>query len=269
MDKNIYQGKKILITGASSGIGLEFAKILNKHDCFLILTALDQDYLEKIKMSLINQGKAKIFAFAADLGIVENIKTFYQLLNDKDLIPDILINNVGRQSYGYFYKLNWEEEYEQIILNCVAPIYLIHQIIPHMIQNNFGKILNVGSVAGTLPNPFFAVYGSTKAFINNFSQALNQEMLKKNIQCSCLLPSKTNSKNFWNIPYLVEKVGDISKFSSPQKVARFGLMLLEKNKDYGVYGWDNKIKQFIKRFIPRQLLNILIRRHTHSPLLEN
>jgi uncharacterized protein len=137
-----------------------------------------------------------------------------------------------------------------------------------MVKNGFGKILNVGSVAGNLPGPFFASYSATKAFLNNFSQSINLELNKKNISCACLLPGKTNTKNFWDISRLREKITNTSKFASPQKVARFGLQLLEKNRDYGVYGWFNKFKQFIKNFIPRKLINFLIRRHTYSILLE-
>lgn len=269
MSKNIYQGRKILVTGASSGIGLEFARILKGYDCTLILTASRPESLKKIESSFLERSAAKIFCFRIDLREIDNIRIFYQKLADKDLIPDILINNAGQQSYGYFHKLDWQREYGQVILNCIAPIYLIHLILPWMIKNNFGRILNVGSVAGTMPGPFFATYAATKSFLNSFSQSINQEMHNKNVRCACLLPGNTNSKNFWDLPKLKEKIGNTSRFASPQDVARYGLMLLEKDRDYGVYGFYNKTKQFIKRFVPRQLLNYALRKHTYNKLLED
>lgn len=269
MSENIYQGRKILVTGASSGIGLEFAKILSSYDCTLILTASCPESLKKIENSFLKQAAAKIFCFRVDLSKIDNIKTFYQKLVDKNLIPDILINNAGRQSYGYFHKLDWRREYKQVVLNCIAPVYLIHQILPWMIKNNFGKILNVGSIAGTIPGPFFATYAASKSFLNSFSQSINQEIHNKNVRCACLLPGNTNSKDFWNLPKLREKIGDISHFASPHDVAQYGLILLEKNRDYGVYGFYNKTKQFIKRFVPRRLLNYALRKHTYSKSLED
>lgn len=266
--KDIYGGKKILITGASSGIGFEFAKILDKYDCTLILVARRREALDKVKFTLSSDGLAKIFCFNVDLSRPEELEVFYNNLEEKELIPDILINNAGRQDYGYFHKLRWRDEYEQVALNCIAPMYLVYKIVPSMIKNNFGKILNVGSVAGTMPGPFFATYAATKAFINSFSQSISGEINNRNIQCSCLLPGTTNTNNFWNVPILKEKVGDISRFASAHNVARYGLRLLEQNKSYGVYGLKNKITQFIKRFTPLGLLNLALKKHNYSSLLD-
>ncbi|MCX5698507.1 MAG: SDR family NAD(P)-dependent oxidoreductase [Candidatus Omnitrophica bacterium] len=266
--KDIYSGKKILVTGASSGIGLEFARILNKYDCTLILAARSRETLEKTKQSLSMNGLAKISCFNVNLSRLEELETFYHSLEEKNLIPDILINNAGKQNYGYFHKLKWQDEYNQIILNCLAPIFLIHKIVPNMLKNNYGKILNVGSVAGTMPGPFFATYAATKAFINSFSQSLSGEINNQNIQCTCLLPGVTNTNNFWDLPVLKEKIGDVSRFTSAYNVATYGLRLLEQNKEYGVCGLSNKTTQFIKRFTPLKLLNFALKKHNYSNLLE-
>lgn len=269
MKNDIYLGRKILITGASSGIGLEFAKLLSARDCILILAASRFEGLENIKDELSKHGKAKVFCFKADLSKINSIEEFYQTLKTEDLIPDILINNAGRQSHGYFYKLDWEEEYNQVILNCIAPVYLIHKVLPLMNKSGFGKILNVGSVAGTMPGPFFATYAASKAFLNSFSQAISVEMRAKGIQCACLLPGKTNCKEFWNLPALAKRISDTSGFASPRSVALRGLKLLERDKDYGVHGLHNKITQFIKLFVPRKVLNYALRKHSYREYLEN
>lgn len=265
MKDNIHEGKKVLITGASSGIGLEFARLISQYDCELIIVSSKADVLNEAKSNLEKKGLAKIRVIAIDLAKVEGAKNLWQKLEEQNLIPDILINNAGIQNYGYFHQINWEEQERQIILNSLTPIYLIHQVLPRMIKNNFGRILNVGSVAGTMPGPFFAVYGATKAFLNSFSQSLSGELKDKNIICTCLLPGSTNSPKFWNVPNLYR---DISRFASPAAVAEFGLKLLAEDKDYGVYGWNNRAKQFIKRFIPRKVLNYALYRHTYSPLLD-
>lgn len=269
MKYDIYKGRKILITGASSGIGFEFTKLLNAHECVLILVALRFEQLENIKDNLSRQGMAKVYYLRADLSKVNDIEELYQTLKTKDLIPDILINNAGRQSHGYFYKLDWEGEYNQVVLNCITPMYLIYKILPLMSKNGFGKILNVGSVAGTMPGPFFATYAASKAFLNSFSQAISVEMRAKGIQCTCLLPGKTNCKEFWNLPALTKRISDTSMFASPRSVALYGLRLLERNKDYGVHGLRNKITQFIKLFVPRRVLNCALRRHSYRGYLED
>lgn len=268
MKSDIYKAKKILITGASSGIGLEFGRILCEYECTLILVALKFESLQKIQDELSGKGKAKIFCFKFNLGSIEDIKNLCRALRDKELLPDILINNAGRQSYGYFYKLNMETEHEEIILNCVAPVYLIHEFVPRMIANNFGKILNVGSAAGTMPGPFFATYSASKSFLNSFSQAMSEELRDKNVQCACLLPGKTNCKNFWSLPGLEGKVDVISGFAPPKEVARYGLRLIERNMDYGVYGFRNNMIQFIRKFAPRRALAWALRRHSYSKSLE-
>ncbi len=269
MNQDIYTGKKILLTGASSGIGLEFAKILSGYDCKLIIVSSRRQVLEEIKEDLQRAGKAKVFSYAADLSDLGAVEKMCGYFVDNNLAPDILINDAAKVSYGYYHKLDWESEYKQIILNSITPIYLIRKFLPEMIKNNFGKILNVGSVAGNMPSPFFSTYNSTKAFINSFSQALSGELYGTNVQCATLLPGKTNSPRFFNQPYLKERTGDSSNFASPHEVAKYGLKLLERGKDYGVYGTRNKITQFIKRFVPRKILQHVLRKHCYSELLED
>ena len=220
---------KILITGTSSGIGNEFAELLKKEEI--------------------------ISSEGVDLANLKETKEFCAKMIEQDLIPDIIINNAGVNTHGYYHQLSWEEEEREITLNILTPLYIIKTFLPYMIKNNYGRILNVGSVSGTMPSSFFSVYCSTKAFINTFSQALNGELKDTNVICSCLLPGRTNT-NFYKSMGI-----DTTKYADPKKVAEYGIKLMEQGKDYGVYGFKNKVKQQIKRFIPRKILNTLLRNH--------
>jgi short-subunit dehydrogenase len=120
-----------------------------------------------------------------------------------------------------------------------------------------------------MPGPFFATYASTKAFLNTFSLSVSGEMRRKNVQCACLLPGKTNCPRFWDTPRLTGTVKDTSGFASPHDVAQKGLRLLEENRDYGVQGLRNYLTQFVKRFIPLPLLCFAIEKHNYNPILED
>ncbi|MGL5742506.1 MAG: SDR family NAD(P)-dependent oxidoreductase [Legionella sp.] len=173
---SIFKSKLVLITCASSGIGLSFAQLLAKQGSNLILVARHQEQLEQVASELSKQHHIKTHVIAADLaepGAAQKIFSETQKLN---LSVDILINNAGFGKWGDF--LNFDTAtYSSIVhLNIIALTDLCHLYLPQMLEKKEGGIINVASTAAFLPIPYSVVYAASKAYVLNFSEALYVEV---------------------------------------------------------------------------------------------
>lgn len=177
---------------------------------------------------------------------------------------DLLINNAGFGDYGFYPKLAWEKQKQMIQVNVMALAYLCHYYLRGMVKRGYGQILNVASTAGTKSAPFTSSYVGTKAFVIKFSESLALELKGTGVTVSCLLPGPT-ATGFWQEAGMLKKVKEnIERFDKPSEVAKYGLNLLEKGEISGIYGFQNKIKQLIKNFLPEKIWFWLIRRHMLS-----
>jgi uncharacterized protein len=158
-----------VVTGASSGIGAEFARALSRRGYDLVLVARRRDRLDALAQEL---GSAHVVEadLAADAGAV--LREIEQL----GLRVDLLVNNAGFGSWGRFWELDAEKEAEQVRLNCEAVVVLTRAFVPGMVERQRGGIINVASTAGMQPLPYEATYAATKAFVRSFSQALRTEL---------------------------------------------------------------------------------------------
>jgi len=161
----------VLITGASTGIGYEFAKIFAKHNYNLILVARNLERLQKVKNEL-QTNSINIHIIAKDLSISSSVDEINQELMDKNLNVNILINNAGFGFAGPFYELDLKSQLDMIQVNVNSLVKLTGLILPSMIKNGYGKIMNVASTAAFQPGPYMAIYYATKAFVLSFSEAL-------------------------------------------------------------------------------------------------
>jgi len=256
-EEKTYLPKKVLITGASSGIGKEMARIIARRGYKVILVAKNKEKLKKTALEIGKTDKVDVQYFVCDLSSEKDInqlcKTFPNI--------DILINNAGFASYGYFHQLPWKREKEMILVNTLALAKLSHFYLKGMVERNFGRILNVASTAGDSPIPFCSTYSGTKAFVIKFSKSLATELSDCNVTVSCLLPGPT-STSFWKASKMDFKVRkSYSGYASPKDVAEFGINLMEKGKISGVPGLKNNLKQKIKAFLPEKIWLYLIRKH--------
>jgi uncharacterized protein len=180
-----WKDKKVLITGASSGIGASFAKFLAKADLHVLLTARRLDRLEKLQADIRSQGgKANIYQ--ADLGIEnEREKLFKKVETDTGPI-DILINNAGFGWYGYFHEMKWSLAKQMSDVNIHAIIHLTNLFLPGMQARKSGHIINIGSIAGGLPNQGIAIYSASKAFLDAFSTSLYRELRGSGVYVSAM-----------------------------------------------------------------------------------
>jgi short-subunit dehydrogenase len=189
MSINYFAECTVLITGASAGLGREFARQLAQVVGSLILVARRQDRLKTLELELkLANPKLEIFVQQVDLQNQEEVNRFCDWLEESGLTIDVLINNAGLGDYGKFNAANWQRIHAMLQVNMVALTYLAYRILPAMRKAGGGAILNVSSIAGFLPVPNCAVYAATKAYVTSFSEALRAELRPLNISVTALCP---------------------------------------------------------------------------------
>ena len=241
-----YQNKTILITGASSGIGLEFANQLNEFGAKLIITARNKDKLNELAENY--QGATVIPGDLSD-------KTFpsqlYNEIQSKGLDVDILINNAGFGSIGKLLKSDLETYESMVQVNITALTQLSHLFITDMAAKGKGGIINVASVAAFQPVPYMNVYSATKAYVKSFSLALHEEYSKKGIVVTAVCPGYTKT-NFQNAAKMSSDAVGIKML--PEDVVRQSLIAHKNGKNLVINGVINKIMAHSNRFLPSFLI---------------
>ena len=181
-----------LVTGASAGIGREFARQLAPVVHTLVLVARRDDRLKALELELkVINPKLEVFCRQVDLGNRSELERFCGWLDESDLAIDLLINNAGLGDYGFFIDSEWDRIQAMLDVNITALTYLTYRILPRMRRSGCGAILNVSSVAGLFPVPRVAVYAATKAYVTSLSEALRAELRNSNISVTVLCPGPT------------------------------------------------------------------------------
>jgi short-subunit dehydrogenase len=247
---SMINSETVLITGASSGIGLELAKCFATDGCRLILVARNRDALEKLAEELRAKNKIEAIVLPANLSLPETQKRIFEKLSAQKISVDVLVNNAGFGAHGAFLEMSLPRQLEMLQVNIAALTELTGLFLPGMIQRKRGGILNVGSVAGFLPGPGMAVYYATKAFVLSFTEALSEELLGTGLMVSVLCPGPTES-NFGNVAR-GQKVRQMktSKMSA-EVVAQYGHRAFRNGKVIAIPGVQNKVFIFLNRFAPR------------------
>lgn len=181
-------GDLALVTGASAGIGAEFAKLHAARGGDLILTARREAELVTLKTELEAKHGITAHVFALDLGTEHGAQSLYDQVKAAGHEIDILINNAGFGGHGIHVERDLDQELAMIDLNVKALVTLTHRFGKDMADRGRGKILNVGSTAGFMPGPQQAIYFATKAFVASFSQAVDQELRPRGVTCTVLAP---------------------------------------------------------------------------------
>ncbi|HVB28120.1 MAG TPA: SDR family oxidoreductase [Mycobacteriales bacterium] len=177
-----------LVTGASSGIGEEFARQLAAAGTDLIIVARRVDRLEQLAKELRANNAVTVEVLAADLASAEGLDRVAERVGAPDPGIELLVNNAGFGTAGDFHELPYEREAEQVRLNVLAVQRLTHAALSAMLPRHHGGILNVSSLAGDQPLPGSATYGATKAFVTSFSQSLRGEVRRQGVHVTALLP---------------------------------------------------------------------------------
>jgi uncharacterized protein len=238
-----------LITGASTGIGYELAKVAASDGFNLIIIARNQTKLERVKTQIEKEFSVKVQVIASDLGDKQSPKKIFDTVEKNGWPVEVLINNAGFANNGRFDEIDWQKEQDQIQVNVATLVEMCHLFIPKMIQNKTGKILNIASIAGYLPGPFMATYYATKSFVKSFSIALNQELKDQGVSVSVLCPGPTKTEFFTRAKFTPE-----APMMSAQKVAEIGWKGLFKNKAVIVPGVVNSILVAVVGHLPQTFL---------------
>ena len=237
---------KVLITGASSGIGKDMARILAKKAEELVLVARDITKLEEVKKELENETKIEIISI--DLSNEENCKEIHNRVQN----VDILINNAGFGDCGNFTKTSLEKDLNMIKTNVIAYHILTKLYLTDMKEKNSGKILNVASIAGFMPGPLMATYYATKNYVVKLSEAIREELKKEKskVQISILCPGpvETNFNKIANVKFNLREANSM-------QVAKYAIKNLEKGKFYIVPGIDVKIARFGAKLLPSNIIS--------------
>lgn len=253
-----------LITGASGGLGKEFAILSAKDHQNLVLVARSKEKLEILKQELERQYNVQVMTLDLDLSIVENIDKMMETLKHGDVHIDRLINNAGFGWFGAFHETGFIEEQSMIHLNIESLTALTKKILPLMVQNGKGSILNVASIAAFQAGPLMAVYYASKAYVLNFSLALREELCGTGVTVTCLCPGPTATGFEAGANLGASKLFKANLMDATS-VAIIGYEAMKKEKPLVVAGTRNKILVFLTRLIPRTLAAKLAK-YAQSPL---
>ena len=180
-----------LITGASTGIGLEIARRLARRGDALVITARSVATLEEVAAELRRLGSPEVTALPADLATTSGAGALLAQLAARGLVIDTLVNNAGFGAVGTFVDLSEQEQLEMVQLNVMTLVHLTRRLLPGMVARGQGHVMNVASVAGFQPGPWMAVYYATKAFVVSFSEAIGRELQGTGVTVTTLCPGPT------------------------------------------------------------------------------
>lgn len=250
MKKLNFENTTMLITGASSGIGKEFAKQLASKGSNLILTARTHSDLIDLAEELESEHtNIWIKTIPADLSELNGSRKLFEKINDLGLSVDYLINNAGFGKFCEFSGESFETYHKMLMLNINALVELTHLFLPTMINKNSGGVINVASIGSFQPLPYQTVYGASKAFVLSFSEALTGELLDTNIRVMALCPGTTESR------FMENANADTSNMNlaPASKVVSSALTAYTKNRMYTVSGTINYLVSLIPRLVSRKM----------------
>jgi uncharacterized protein len=252
-------GCNALITGASAGIGREFARQLANRARTLVLVARREQRLNELRDELRNRNaQLTVHTRVVDLCDKAQIEELIRWLGQNKLDIDFLINNAGLGDYGSIATSDIERDDRIIQVNIAALTFLTRQLLPQMISRKRGAILNVSSSAGFLPIPGMAVYAATKAYVNSFTEALRAEVREKGIAVTALCPGPVHTE-FGDVakrPGGEPETGPEFVYVSVEQTVRDALAAIESDKSLIIPGFFMKLGMFLVRITPLSILRM-------------
>jgi hypothetical protein len=244
----------VLVTGASSGIGLELARCFAAEGSRLILVARNTPALEQLAGELRRDYKVEATVLTADLSLPETPKNIFLELKGRGIVLDVLVNNAGFGAHGLFSELPLQRQLEMVQVNVAALTELTGLFLPGMLERHLGGVLNVASVAGFVPGPGMAVYYATKAFVLSFTEALAGELAGTGVKVMALCPGPTET-NFGRVAHVNfnDNNARLVRVASmtAKEVAFQGHRDFRGGRVVAVSGWRNKLLVLLVRLLPR------------------
>jgi len=253
-----------LVTGASSGIGLELATLLARDGYDLVLVARNRERLADIARALHEEFGAAATVLARDLSDPDSPRAVAQEVDALGLEVEVLVNAAGLGVYGFFAQTPIEKELSMIRVNLLALTELTKRLLPRMLARGRGRILNIASTAAFQPGPLMAVYYATKAYVLSLSEALANETAGSGVTVTALCPGPTLTE--------FQKQAGVDKtrlFAGPlvsdaRTVALFGYRAMQRGKRVAIPGMANRLLVAAERVTPRRLVTAVARRIQES-----
>jgi short-subunit dehydrogenase len=263
---NFFHGCTALITGASSGLGQEFARQLAPHARSLILVARRLDRLEKLKAEIERPGLT-IHCHTADLGDEVQTEAFLAALAASNERVSLLINNAGLGDHGLFEDSDWSRVKAMLDVNIKALTRLTHALLPELVRAGRGAILNVSSIAGYLPLPKMAVYAASKAYVTSFTEALRAEVRDAGISVTALCPGPVNTEFFG----VAERGNEADRMPAPEifkvpaeQVVAEALDAVIRDRARVIPGWLVCVVMTITALVPIFLIRPFLKQRRNS-----
>ena len=262
-DKSIQNIKTVLITGGSSGLGLEISKLFAKDGYRLLWVSKSQDEIEAVLPYFkLHYPDIEIQSLVIDLSIIESARKVYEWSNTIGSLQ-ILVNSAGFGTYGYLHEISLEKELQMINLNVINVYQLTRLFLKDMIQCNEGKIMNISSNTSFQPVPMMSTYSATKAFIKHFSQSISEELIyrKSKVTLTVVCPPAIKNTKF----QAEANMNNIRTFNSiltatPEEVARDAYYGTMQGKSFVIAGWRLRNIMWLYKLLPNFILKVILKR---------
>jgi len=246
--------KTALVTGASAGLGRDFAELFARDGHNVVLVARRKERLEELKQQLEAAHNITATVMATDLTDADAPKQIFDALADQNITIDFLVNNAGFGTNGPFIDQEPQRELDMVAVNITSLLHLTRLFIPQMVERGYGRILNVGSTAGFQAGPFMATYYASKAFVNHFSEALSHELAGTGVAVTVSCPGPTKTE-----------FGDVSgngksnlfkgQAARSEDVALHAYKAMMKGNRMAIPGFKNKLLVQTLRVSPRSMIH--------------
>ncbi|AHY49311.1 short-subunit dehydrogenase [Bradyrhizobium japonicum] len=244
-------GQFAIVTGASTGIGFELARLCASKGCDLLIAAEEPEIETAAEALRKEVNSIAVVALKADLATIEGVDKLYGVAQGRKV--DVLMANAGRGLGHAFLDQEWARIRQVIDTNVMGTTYLLHRVGQDMRRRNEGRILITGSIAGFTPGSFQAVYNASKSYLNSLSFALREELRDTKVTVTCLMPGATETEFFARADMLDTKVGSEDKDDAAM-VARKGFEAMMAGEGDVVTGLKNKIQSAVANVMPAEML---------------
>ncbi|TLX72271.1 SDR family oxidoreductase [Labilibacter sediminis] len=251
--------RNAIITGATSGLGKAYALLLAKEGWNLLITGRQRKKLHELKTHLEQTYRIHVIVIVAELNNTNEFNALLQSIQKLNSV-DLLINNAGFGCRNGFFKADFNDQQKMLQVHVTASTKLIYTVVPKMVKNNGGAIINVSSLSAFLPSTLNYFYCSTKAFLVSFTECLHMDLNSKNIKVQALCPGFIKTHFHDRIAEVNKPKSGFAKFLWMQAddVARYSLKKLQKHSVICIPGLINKVLYFLLHFIPRRAYYVLM-----------
>jgi short-subunit dehydrogenase len=258
-----------LVTGGTSGIGYELAKLLAADGYNLILVARTQEDLDRVAGELREAHGVDVRTISKDLFYPGNAFELTDEIGELGIQVNILVNDAGQGQYGPFVDNDINRQLDIIHLNIESLVILTHYFLKEMVGRAEGRILNLASIAGKTPGPYQAVYHGTKAFVHSFTEAIRSEVKDTGVTVTSLLPGATDTDFFNKAEMLDAKNVKEGELADPAKVAKDGYEALMSGQDMVVSGFKNKMTVAMSNVTPDEKVADKVKKQQSPASKEN